>query len=93
MSRPPIPFSALAPFLLITFALAWGLLALFIFLPERMTTIFGPLTGRHPLFFLAAYAPAIAAFIVIPLTAGSEGLRRFLARLWLWRCSPAWYAM
>jgi uncharacterized protein len=87
-----ISFLSLIPFLLITFALAWGILALFIFLPVRMTAIFGQLTGNHPLFFLAVYAPAIAAFIIIIYQAGVPGLRRYLSRLFLWRCSPAWYA-
>lgn len=36
----PVAFGALLPFLLITFGLAWGILALFIFLPERMTALF-----------------------------------------------------
>jgi membrane protease YdiL (CAAX protease family) len=57
-----------------------------------MTKIFGELTGQHPLFFLSVYAPAIAAFIVVTHNCGILGLRRYLSRLLLWRCSPAWYA-
>ncbi|MDL1963673.1 MAG: CPBP family intramembrane metalloprotease [Deltaproteobacteria bacterium] len=90
--RRQIPFISLVPFLLIAFGLAWGILALFIFLPDRMTGIFGELTGQHPLFFLAVYAPAIAAFIIVTYNAGIGGLRRYLSRLLLWRCSQAWYA-
>ena len=90
--RGQIPFISLLPFLLIAFGLAWGILALFIFLSDQMTEIFGELTGQHPLFFLAVYAPAIAAFSVIMHYGGSEGLRRYLSRLLLWRCSLAWYA-
>jgi uncharacterized protein len=86
-----IPFISLAPFLLITFGLAWGILGLFILLPEPMAAIFGELTGQHPLFFLAVWAPAIAAFIVITYYSGVRGLRRYLTRFFLWRCSPAWY--
>jgi len=77
--RDPIPFFSLVPFLLITFGLAWGILALFIFLPEQMSGIFGKLTGQHPLFFLAVYEPAIAAFIVVAYNGGTSGLRRYLA--------------
>jgi len=87
-----VPFSAVLPFLLVAFGLAWGILALFIFLPEQMTALFGELTGQHPLFFLAVYAPAIAAFIVVTSYGGGVGLQRYLARLLLWRCSWAWYA-
>ncbi|MGB5423092.1 MAG: CPBP family intramembrane glutamic endopeptidase [Desulfobacterales bacterium] len=90
--RGQIPFISLLPFLLIAFGLAWGILALFIFLSDQMTEIFGELTGQHPLFFLAVYAPAIAASSVIMHYGGAEGLRRYLSRLLLWRCSLAWYA-
>jgi len=57
-----------------------------------MAGIFGELTGQHPLFFLAVYAPAIAAFIIIIQKGGLNGLRRYLSRLWLWRCSLPWYS-
>ena len=87
-----IPFICLMPFLLISFGLAWGILALFIFLPEQMTAFFGKLSGQHPLFYLAVYAPAIAAFIVVTYKTGTGGLRLYLGRLLLWRCSRAWYA-
>ncbi|MCK4358606.1 MAG: CPBP family intramembrane metalloprotease [Candidatus Cloacimonetes bacterium] len=90
--RCHLTFLSLVPFLLIAFGLAWGILALFIFLPDKMTGIFGELTGQHPLFFLAVYAPAIAAFIVVIYNAGIGGLRRYLGRLLLWRCSLSWYA-
>ena len=90
--RGQIPFISLLPFMLITFGLAWGILALYIFLPDQMIAIFGQITGDHPLFFLAVYAPAIAAFIIITYNAGTGGLRRYLARLLLWRCSMLWYA-
>jgi membrane protease YdiL (CAAX protease family) len=65
--------------------------ALFIFLPEQITEIFGEISGRHPLFFLAVYAPAISAFIVILYRDGFTGLRRYLSRFLLWRCSWSWY--
>ena len=86
-----VPFLSLIPFMLITFILAWGILALFIFLPAQMTKIFGELTGEHPLFFLAVYAPAIAAFIIIIYKTGIQGLRRYLTRLLIWRSSSSWY--
>jgi hypothetical protein len=91
-SRYQIPFIALAPFLLMTFGLAWGLFALFILLPSQMVSIVGELSGRHPLFILAVWAPAIAAFITVTSYAGMAGWWRYLHRLFLWRCPPAWYA-
>jgi len=86
-----IPFRTLIPFLLISFGLAWGIVGLYIFLPDRMEGAFGQITGNHPLFFLAVYAPAIAAFMLVARHAGLDGLRRFLGRALLWRCSWAWY--
>ena len=89
--RFQVPFCSLTPFMLITFGLAWGILGLFIFLPDQMTGMFGKLTGQHPLFFLCVYAPAIAAFVVVAFHGGRGGLQRFLSRLLLWRCPPVWY--
>ena len=78
--------------MLISFGLAWGILGVYIFLPQWMGTFFGQLTGNHPLFFLAVYAPAIASFTLVVHHGGFAGLRRFLGRALLWRCSMAWYA-
>lgn len=90
-ARRQVPFEFLIPFLLIAFGLAWGILALFIFLPNQMNGIFGELTGQHPLFFLAVYAPAIAGVLIVLYCGGPGGLRRYLSRLLIWRCSIAWY--
>ncbi|WP_240966870.1 CPBP family intramembrane glutamic endopeptidase [Nodosilinea sp. P-1105] len=81
----------MVPFLLITFGLAWGIVALFIFFPQQMSGMFGELTGQHPLFFLAVYAPAIAAFIIVLQRGGRRGLQQYFSRLLLWRCSVPWY--
>lgn len=86
-----IPFQAMTLFLVLTFGIAWGILAAFIFLPETMVDLFGEITGQHPLFYLAVWAPAISAFIVIFRWSGQEGLRRHLGRALLWRCSWQWY--
>jgi uncharacterized protein len=92
LDRKQIGFASLTPFLLITFGLGWGILALFIFLPQQMTRMFGEMTGQHPLFFLAVWAPAIAAFVVVMHRAGFSGLKHYLCRLLLWRTSLPWYA-
>ena len=87
-----VPFRSFTPFLIITFGLAWSVLGLYVVFPERMSAMFGQLTGNHPLFFLAVYAPAIAAFILVIHHGGIAGLQRFLGRTLLWRCSAGWYA-
>ena len=83
---------ALFPFLVITFGLTWGLAALFVFQQERIEAIFGPLQLSNPLFILAVYAPAIAAFILVLRHAGVAGLARYLKRFTYWRCPVGWYA-
>lgn len=90
--RYQIPLYYLFPFLLITFGLAWTILALYIFLPGQMTGVFGKISGQHPLFYLAVYSPAIAAFTVILNKTGFHGLRSYLSRLLIWRTSLSWYA-
>jgi hypothetical protein len=80
----------LIPFLLISFGIAWGILALYIFAGAWAERVFGGLTGSHPLFYLAVYAPAVAACVVVVKHAGLAGLRGFLSRLLLWRCPWRW---
>lgn len=87
-----ISFSSFVPFLMISFGLAWGILGLYVFVPDPMAALFGQLTGNHPLFFLAVYAPAIGAFIIVAYAGGLAGLKRFLRRALLWRSTAAWYA-
>ena len=86
-----MPFYSFIPFLLISFGLAWGIIGLYVFLPDRMEAMFGQLTGNHPLFYLAVYSPAIAAVILVARACGISGLKSFLGRVLLWRCSAAWY--
>jgi membrane protease YdiL (CAAX protease family) len=65
-------------------------LAPYIFLPAWTTQTFGPISGSHPAFFLATWAPALAAVCVVPWCAGLSGLKAFLSRLLLWRCPRSW---
>ena len=87
-----VPARALLPFLLLTFAIAWGVMGLFLAAPAWVVDTFGPVSGRHPFFILAVYAPAIAAVTVVVASTGWRGLGRFLTRLTLWRGSPGGWA-
>ena len=91
-NTPSFSLRSLVPFLIITFGLAWGIIGLYIALPERMAATFGEITGQHPLFYLAVYAPAIAALALVRVRRGWAGTQRVLGRLLLWRASAAWYA-
>ena len=80
-------------FFFMTFLLTWGIAGLFIFAPDLMVPIFGELTGSHPLFYIAVWAPAISALIMVLYRHGLSGLRRFLSRLLQWRAAPVWWAL
>lgn len=87
-----LPSRALAPFLVLAFGIAWAVLGAYVFFPEAMAARFGQITGSHPMFVLAVYAPAIAAMLVISFGAGRSAVARFLSRLLLWRCPLPWAA-
>lgn len=92
MSHPAraIPSVALIPHVLLTFAITWGVIAPFILAPEWAAATLGDISGTHPLFFLATWAPAISAFVVVLSLSGPAGVGAFLSRLTLWRCPPGW---
>ena len=87
-----LPSAALLPFVLISFGITWGLVGFYIILPDLAAGWFGQISGQHPIFFLATWAPAIAAFTLVGYHGGWEGIRRFVARAGLWRCSGGWLA-
>jgi membrane protease YdiL (CAAX protease family) len=91
LAPPEIGSAYLVPFLIIAFGLAWALFAAFIFAADWIVETFGALSGRHPLFILAVYSPAIAAFLLVGVASGLSGLGRFLSRLFMWRASLWWY--
>ncbi|MEO0703448.1 MAG: CPBP family intramembrane glutamic endopeptidase [Pseudomonadota bacterium] len=88
--RPSI--AVLLAFLAVTFAITWGVIGSYVFWPEAMAARFGEISGAHPFFFLATWAPAIAAFIVVLIYGGLTGLRGFVSRLFFWRCPAPWWA-
>jgi hypothetical protein len=90
-TKREIPSSALFVFVAITFAITWGTIGVYIFFPEHAAAWFGEISGSHPAFFLATWAPAIAAFALVLAYGGLTGLRSFLSRLALWRCQPVWW--
>ena len=82
---------SLIPFFAIAFGLAWSMIGLLILFPGQIESIFGELSASNPLFILAVYSPAIAAFVLVTRYAGLSGLRRYLSRLLLWRVHWGWY--
>lgn len=82
---------SLPVYFLLAFGIAWGVFAVFILAPEQVANVFGPVSARNPLFFLAVWAPAISAFLLVLASGGAGGLRRYLSRLALWRAPVPWY--
>jgi membrane protease YdiL (CAAX protease family) len=86
-----VPSRALAAFAAVTFAITWGVIGAYLLVPGPMTAAFGEISGSHPLFFLATWAPGIAALAVVLAYAGIGGLRGFLSRLLIWRAPWGWW--
>ncbi len=88
--RRDMPSVALPIFFVLTFAITWGLTGVYIVLPEWASSTFGEISGSHPFFFLATWAPAISAFALVIYYGRMAGLRGFLSRLLMWRCPLPW---
>jgi hypothetical protein len=80
-------------FLALTFGLTWGLAALLFLFTDQIIAIFGEVSPSNPLFILAVYSPAFAAFFLVLHHYGLRGLGGFLGRLTLWRASIAWWLL
>ncbi len=85
-----IDLKALIPFVLVTFLITWGITGFYIFFDDLAVRLLGRISGTHPLFFLAVWAPAIAAVVVILHRRGPTGLKHYLQRLRLWRIPAGW---
>ena len=87
---PDVPTRVLGPFLALTFVIAWLPLLFYLFAGAHVTAVLGAISVWHPLFFVAVYAPAIAALVLVGHAFGAVGLGRFLSRLALWRAPRFW---
>ncbi len=85
-----VPTRALLVFGVLTFSITWSVIGMYVIFPDWATAEFGPISGGHPFFFLATWAPAIAAISLVLYFAGPSGLGLFVSRLVLWRCPHGW---
>ena len=85
-----VPSITLVGFVALTFAITWGVVAMYIVDPDWATAQFGEISGSHPFFFIATWAPAISAFALVLLYGGITGLKAFLSRLLWWRLPSLW---
>ncbi|MCP5037143.1 MAG: CPBP family intramembrane metalloprotease [Rhodobacteraceae bacterium] len=86
-----VPSRALTYFVLLTFAITWGIAGGYILFPQQAAAMFGEIEGAHPLYFIATWGPGIAGVILVLTYGGLGGLRAFLSRLFLWRCGAQWW--
>ena len=80
-------------FVILTFAITWGIGAFAILFPAQVRAIFGELTGFNPLFILAVAAPTISATVLTLIWEGWSGLGTLYARLIRWHFGIQWYAL
>lgn len=78
-------------FLIITFGLSWGAIALLILFYDQITAIFGKVNSSNPLFILAVYSPGLAGVFLVWRRYGLKGLGNFFRRLTLWHAPMAWW--
>lgn len=79
----------LGTFFTLTFALTWGLAAIFIAVPDAIERVFGPIGLTNPLYLLAVYAPAVSGLVLVWHHHGRQGFRGFFRRFTIVRM-PAW---
>jgi len=85
-------------YLALTFGITWSVAGAALFAPNWMDRHFGPITSGAPLFYLAVWAPNIAALLVTAVTLGGAGIKNLLARLirvrvkaWVWAAALLFY--
>jgi hypothetical protein len=81
---------SLIMFFILTFAITWGIGAVFLLLPGNMPENTGPFSEGHPLYFPAVFSPTLSALLITWLDQGREGVDRLLSRLDHWRFG-VWY--
>lgn len=90
-SKKQMTARTLIAFFALTFALAWGLLVVFLTVPQLERT-FGPLGYTNPIYFLIVWAPAFAALAVVGHGYGLRGIAGLLRRVTIWRMPTRWWA-
>lgn len=90
-TQPGMTTKTLTPFLILTFALTWGIAILLIFFMDQVVAIFGEFSSSNPLYILAVYAPGIVGIFLVWQKYGVKGLGSFFRRLTLWRAPASWW--
>ncbi len=78
-------------FFVLSFAWSWGVCAVVILFRDQIEAATGPFGYHNPVFILAVWGPALAAFALILRHYGLKGLGAYLRRLTLWRMHWGWW--
>jgi hypothetical protein len=81
----------LAAFLALTFAVTWAICGAYIFAGDKMVPIFGQMTNRNPLFFVAVFAPSLAGVISTMLLGSRQEFIDLLRSAVKWRVGIGWF--
>lgn len=82
-----------ALFLAITFGITWAIAIMALGFSTWFEAHFGPLTSSSPFFYVAVWAPNIAALVLTSVRGGAEAVKDLFVRLFRWRVSPwVWIA-
>ncbi|MDQ0466055.1 membrane protease YdiL (CAAX protease family) [Caulobacter ginsengisoli] len=68
-------------FFILTFVISWGAGGVALLLKSQLEPILGPLGPHHPLFYVAGWAPTLAAVILTIALQGWAGLKVLFGRL------------
>jgi membrane protease YdiL (CAAX protease family) len=68
-------------FIAVTFAITWGIGGLYAFVPSMMEKLFGEVSTTALLYFVAVYAPSIAAIILTFCSSRMSGVARLIGSL------------
>jgi membrane protease YdiL (CAAX protease family) len=83
-------WGGLVAFFALTFAYTWGMGALYVLFPAKMSAMLGAASFSNPFVVAAVYSPSIAALIVTAFQ-GRASIADLLSRLFRWRIAWYWY--
>lgn len=82
----------LSLYIALTFLITWGIAVLVLAAPQVSENLFGPLNSSAPHFYVAVYAPAIAAIAVTSIFSGKAGLKTLFSG-YVRKTSAAWWVV
>jgi CAAX protease family protein len=88
LARYPLTF-----YFIIAYAGTWIVWSLFVFSQDgvRLMPFRSPMSYMLTIFIGQFFGPTLAAFVMISVTEGKAGLRRFMGRVFEWRVGIQWY--